>query len=182
MLLYHGRESYRKNSQLILFNFYKNLLLSLPQFWYGIFNNYSSATIYDPWVYQLYNVAFTSLPIMIYAIYDQQHSVKKSLKHPEFYQVGLKNQLFNPKAIAFWFISTAIYAFILMLICFLSEQLTINENGLMLDFMTSGMTIFICCVIIANLKILVLSYTYSLGLLIAMIGSILSVYLIYALA
>ena len=81
-MLFHGRECYRKNSQLILFNFFKNFILSLPQFWYGLYNNFSSTTIYDPWVYQLYNVAFTSAPIMIYAIYDQQYSVMRSLKEP----------------------------------------------------------------------------------------------------
>jgi len=152
----------------------------LPQFWYGVFNNYSSATIYDPWVYQLYNVAFTSFPIMIYAIYDQQYSVRKSLKQPELYQVGLKNELFNFSSIAFWFATTAFYALILMLICFLAEQVTINEEGMMIDFMTSGMTIFACCVVVVNLKILVLSYTYSLGLIIAMVGSILMIYIVYA--
>lgn len=76
LMLYHGRESYRKNSQLIMFNFYKNLLLVLPQFWFGFVNGFSSANIYDPWVYQLYNVIFTSFPIIIYAIFDQQHSKK----------------------------------------------------------------------------------------------------------
>ncbi len=79
-MLYHGRECYRKNSQLILFNFFKNLLLSLPQLWYGFINHFSSASIYDPWIYQLYNVVFTAFPIIAYAIFDQQHSVTQSLK------------------------------------------------------------------------------------------------------
>ena len=30
LLLFHGRESYRKNSYLILYNFYKNFILILP--------------------------------------------------------------------------------------------------------------------------------------------------------
>jgi phospholipid-transporting ATPase len=90
-MLYHGRESYRKNSQLILFNFYKNLLLVLPQFWFGFTNSFSSSNIYDPWVYQLYNVLFTSFPIVIYAIFDQQYTVKHSMKNPELYKVGLRN-------------------------------------------------------------------------------------------
>lgn len=30
LLLYHGRESYRKNSRLVLYNFFKNLMLVLP--------------------------------------------------------------------------------------------------------------------------------------------------------
>ena len=80
LMLYHGRECYRKYSQLILFNFFKHLLLVLLQVWYGFINHFSSALIYDPWIYQLYNVVFTSFPIIVYAIYDQQHSVAVSLK------------------------------------------------------------------------------------------------------
>lgn len=33
LLFVYGRESYRKNSDLILYNFYKNMVLVLPQFW-----------------------------------------------------------------------------------------------------------------------------------------------------
>ncbi len=33
LLVYHGRESYRRNSLLILYNFWKNILLVLPVFW-----------------------------------------------------------------------------------------------------------------------------------------------------
>ena len=30
LLLYHGRENYRRNSYLILYNFYKNFILIVP--------------------------------------------------------------------------------------------------------------------------------------------------------
>ena len=33
LLVYHGRECYRKNSILILYNFFKNIMLVLPIFW-----------------------------------------------------------------------------------------------------------------------------------------------------
>ena len=33
LIFYFGRESYRKNANLILYNFYKNILIVLPQFW-----------------------------------------------------------------------------------------------------------------------------------------------------
>ena len=29
----HGRESYRKNSYVVCYNFYKNVLFVMPQFW-----------------------------------------------------------------------------------------------------------------------------------------------------
>jgi len=33
LLVHHGRECYRKNANLILFNFFKNIILVLPLFW-----------------------------------------------------------------------------------------------------------------------------------------------------
>lgn len=54
-------------------------MLVLPQLWYGINNYFSSANIYDPWIYQLYNVVFTSVPIAIFAIYDERYDNKASL-------------------------------------------------------------------------------------------------------
>jgi phospholipid-transporting ATPase len=51
LLLFHGRESYRKNSQMILYNFYKNVLLVLPQFWFGFQNGFSALFIYDTWIF-----------------------------------------------------------------------------------------------------------------------------------
>jgi phospholipid-transporting ATPase len=91
LLLYHGRESYRKNSRLILFNFYKNMILVLPQFWFGMTNGFSSASMFDPWIYQLYNVVYTSLPIIVFAIFDEQFTPKQSVDNPELYKPGLTN-------------------------------------------------------------------------------------------
>lgn len=45
---------------------------------------------------------------MIYAIYDQQYSVTRSLAEPQLYDLGLNNRLFNVKAISLWFIAPAI--------------------------------------------------------------------------
>ena len=42
LVLNHGRESYRKNSNLVIYNFYKNIILVLPQFFYGFFNGFSA--------------------------------------------------------------------------------------------------------------------------------------------
>ena len=36
LMFVHGREFYRKNTNTILYNFYKNMVLVLPQFWYSL--------------------------------------------------------------------------------------------------------------------------------------------------
>ena len=39
LLFVHGRESYRKNSYVVCYNFYKNVLFVFPQFWYVLIIN-----------------------------------------------------------------------------------------------------------------------------------------------
>ena len=70
LLFVHGREAFRRNTFLIGYMFYKNVLFVLVSFWYGSYSSFSGQTIYESWIYQGYNVAFTALPIIWYAIFD----------------------------------------------------------------------------------------------------------------
>jgi len=72
LLFYHGREAYRRNSILVIYMFYKNIIFVLPQYWYGFVSAFSGQTLYESWLYQLYNITFTSIPIMWYAVFDQE--------------------------------------------------------------------------------------------------------------
>ena len=47
LLLLYGRESLRKNSNLIMFNFYKNMLLCFPIFFYGYYVGFSGTSFYE---------------------------------------------------------------------------------------------------------------------------------------
>lgn len=42
LLFVHGHECYRRNSNLICYNFYKNVLFVMPLFYYGIFSAFSA--------------------------------------------------------------------------------------------------------------------------------------------
>lgn len=64
----HGREAYRKNSTLIGYTFYKNVMYVMAQYYFGFQSGFSGQTLYDPFIYQLYNITMTSLPIMWFAI------------------------------------------------------------------------------------------------------------------
>lgn len=100
ILLYHGRESYRKNSQLILFNFYKNVLLNFPQFIFGFYSGFSGTNIYDPIVVQGYNVLFATLPIIIYSIFDIEFQPEVFIRYPKLYLQGPECKLFGTQR--FW--------------------------------------------------------------------------------
>ncbi len=70
LLMVHGRWSYLRNADLILYFFYKNLVFTLPQLFFGFINLYSGASIYDSWYISFYNLFFTSLPLMVKALFD----------------------------------------------------------------------------------------------------------------
>lgn len=73
LLFFHGREAYRRNSYFILYNFYKNFLYVVTQFYFGFYSAFSGQTLYDQVIYQLYNMTMTSAPIMYFATYDYQY-------------------------------------------------------------------------------------------------------------
>jgi hypothetical protein len=42
----------------------------LTQFYFGFQSAFSGQPLYEQFIYQLYNITMTSLPIMWYALYD----------------------------------------------------------------------------------------------------------------
>ena len=95
LLFYHGREAYRRNSILAIYMFYKNILFVMPQFWFGFASAFSGQTLYEPILYQFYNVAFTAFPIIIFAILDQEWTRKEFMTDPSLYIIGLTNEYFT---------------------------------------------------------------------------------------
>ena len=51
LMFFHGRESYRKNAYLLLYNFYKNWLMIFPQFWFGLYNGITGLFIYETYIF-----------------------------------------------------------------------------------------------------------------------------------
>ena len=56
---------------MILYFFYKNMLFTIPQFIFAFYCGYSGQTILDDINIALYNLIFTSLPLLVRAILEQ---------------------------------------------------------------------------------------------------------------
>ena len=101
LLLFHGRIFYVRNSQCILYFFYKNFVFTLVQFIYGFYTNFSGQTIIDDWYISFYNLIFTSLPLGARALLDidlrpeDGEIVKKLI--PFIYAELKKFPIFNKK-------------------------------------------------------------------------------------
>lgn len=102
LMFWHGREYYRKNSNLVLYMFYKNILLNMPNVFFGYLSYYSGSKLYDEVSYQLFNILYTALPIGIYAVLDKSASDVVLLKDPKYYEIGPKRLMFNGFRLVVW--------------------------------------------------------------------------------
>lgn len=72
--LYYGREWYRKNARLVCYNFFKNWYHVAAVISYGAYSYFSAVVIFDIYSYELFNAFYAALPIMIYAIFDEEYT------------------------------------------------------------------------------------------------------------
>ncbi|KAF9564813.1 calcium transporting ATPase [Agrocybe pediades] len=113
LLLVHGAWSYRRLSKLILYSFYKNIVLYMTQFWYSFFNNFSGQIAYESWTLTLYNVVFTVLPPLVIGIFDQFVSARFLDRYPQLYILGQKNEFFTRTAFWLWIINALYHSLML---------------------------------------------------------------------
>jgi magnesium-transporting ATPase (P-type) len=70
LLLHHGRLNYLRNSETILYFFYKNLVLTAPHVFYAFMNGFSGQTIFDDYYITFFNLFYTSWPLVIKACFE----------------------------------------------------------------------------------------------------------------
>jgi phospholipid-transporting ATPase len=77
LITYHGINFYHRNSNVMLYTLYKNVIVTLPILAYGPISMESGTYIYDNWVFQFYNIFYVSLPIVYYGLFDILYSSKE---------------------------------------------------------------------------------------------------------
>ena len=53
---------------------------------------FSGTAIYESTLYQLFNILFTSFPVMYYALYDFEYTKEELLKNPKYYRIGIRGK------------------------------------------------------------------------------------------
>ena len=179
LLFVHGRECYRRNTHLVLFNFYKNLVCVLPQFFYGFYNFFSGTALYETVIFQFFNIFFVSVPIIVYATLDNQYPKNILLDTPKLYEMGVKDQLFNTKAFWCWIIEASYQAGVICFFGYFALCLApTNSDGTIDGFWLPGTYIYTIVIIICSVKVYLFATNWSVILTFMTIGS-LGVYLAF---
>lgn len=94
LMLKHGRYNYIRMSNLICYMFYKNIFMSMGMFWFNFNNGFSGQKYYTEGAIQLFNLAYTSLPIILYAFSDIDVSKETVRQFPQLYQSTVRSEQF----------------------------------------------------------------------------------------
>uniref|UniRef100_A0A3Q1EXH9 Phospholipid-transporting ATPase n=1 Tax=Acanthochromis polyacanthus TaxID=80966 RepID=A0A3Q1EXH9_9TELE len=129
LLLVHGRWSYFRMCNFLGYFFYKNFAFTLVHFWYGFFCGFSAQTVYDQWFITLFNIVYTSLPVLAMGLFDQDVNDQNSLRHPSLYKPGQQNLLFNKRQFFLCTLQGMATSFLLFFIPYGAFSLMVKEDG-----------------------------------------------------
>ncbi|KAI1891681.1 hypothetical protein AGOR_G00146280 [Albula goreensis] len=96
LLLVHGRWSYRRVCTFLRYFLYKTTTFALVHIWFSFYNGFSAQSMYENWFITLYTVMYTIMPILSLAVFEQDVGAEASLRWPELYHVGQRQELFSP--------------------------------------------------------------------------------------
>uniref|UniRef100_A0A663N3V4 Phospholipid-transporting ATPase n=1 Tax=Athene cunicularia TaxID=194338 RepID=A0A663N3V4_ATHCN len=154
MLLVHGHFYYVRISELVQYFFYKNVCFIFPQFLYQFFCGFSQQTLYDTAYLTLYNISFTSLPILLYGLMEQHVSADTLKREPSLYRDVAKNALLRWRAFIYWTFLGVFDAVVFFFgAYFLFDNTIVTSNGQMFGNWTFGTLVFTVLVFTVTLKL-----------------------------
>jgi phospholipid-transporting ATPase len=162
LLLVHGRLNYRRIATLICYIFYKNSLICLTQLWFGFYSGFSGQPIFLEWAYQLYNVSFTALPVLVFAVLDRDMPFSALMSNPRIYRLTSGAQLFNRNVFWQWMFLSLVHS----LIVFFYPMEAFNMHspdrlGHTYDLWSVGLVVYTAVVLIVNLKIALMMTSWT---------------------
>ena len=150
LLFVHGHWSTLRVSDMILNFFYKNIIWVFVIYYFQFFCGFSSQVIYEFSLMLFYNLAFTSLPVIVLGIFDQDVGGALLTHYPQLY--ATQKRLYTTSRFWLYMLDGAYQS----AVCFLIPLLvywnaTVSADGRALSLFAVGSVMASCAVINANL-------------------------------
>lgn len=209
LLLVHGRWSYLRMCKFLRYFFYKNFTFTFVHFWYAFFCGFSAQvrhvvgimmgglqtheldihkyiecllfqTVYDEWFITLYNLVYTSLPVLGMSIFDQVNSQNEpsvrnssetqihlivffflqdvndrwSFQFPQLYSPGQLNQYFSKKVFLRSVMHSVYSSLILFFIPWAAMHDTVRDDGKdIADYQSFALLAQTCLLVVVSIQV-----------------------------
>ncbi|KAG7393875.1 hypothetical protein PHYPSEUDO_000052 [Phytophthora pseudosyringae] len=183
LLFVHGRWAYRRVAKLMSYMLYKNVTYVLTTFWFGCFCGFSGQPLILDVAAQSFNVLYTSVPLVLFAVFDQDVSSTSAAKFPYLYALGQKNILLARRVFWPWILNGVWHSIVIFFVsawAFEGFGLSIcnfpviaTETGKSGGLVTLGFVVFTNLVIVVNLKLCLETFMLTWQFLLTVIVSIL---------
>ena len=172
LLLLHGHYNYTRLSKVILLFLYKNCFLTIFVFAFTFLCNFSGTSIFNSSLLIGYNIFFTTLPILVIGVYDQDVPSDKMLTDSQIYTSGINNTMFNTKSLLKYMLISVVQGVILILLNYLCYPVIINPDGNEMDFILLGTVTYIILIVAVLIQIYIEANSYSIIFFVSMLLSI----------
>uniref|UniRef100_A0A8I4A4R7 Phospholipid-transporting ATPase n=1 Tax=Callithrix jacchus TaxID=9483 RepID=A0A8I4A4R7_CALJA len=121
---------------------------------YALIINGHSLTVYDQWFITLFNIVYTSLPVLAMGIFDQDVSDLNSMDCPQLYEPGQLNLLFNKRRFFICVLHGIYTSFVLFFITYGAFYNMAGEDGQHIsDYQSFAVTMATSLVIVVSVQI-----------------------------
>uniref|UniRef100_A0A8C8FZT0 Phospholipid-transporting ATPase n=1 Tax=Oncorhynchus tshawytscha TaxID=74940 RepID=A0A8C8FZT0_ONCTS len=154
LLLGHGHLYYVRIAHLVQYFFYKNLCFILPQFLYQFFCGSSQQPLYDAAYLTMYNICFTSMPILAYSLLEQHICMEVLMSNATLYRDVAKNAMLRWSPFLYWTL-LGVYQGLLFFfgVRFLFSNPALQDNGQVFGNWSYGTIVFTVLVFTVTLKL-----------------------------
>lgn len=163
LLFVHGRWAYRRVAKLMSYMLYKNVTYVLTTFWFGCFCGFSGQPLILDVAAQSFNVLYTSVPLVLFAVFDQDVSSTSAAKFPYLYALGQKNVLLGRRVFWPWIFNGVWHSIVIFFVSAWAFEgfglgirdfpVIATETGKSGGLVTLGFVVFTNLVIVVNLKL-----------------------------
>ncbi|CAL8356351.1 unnamed protein product [Merluccius merluccius] len=154
LLLGHGHLYYVRIAHLVQYFFYKNLCFILPQFLYQFFCGYSQQPLYDAAYLTMYNICFTSMPILAYSLLEQHICVELLLDNATLYRGIAKNAMLRWVPFLYWTVLGVFHGLLFFFgVRYLFGNPALQDNGQVFGNWSYGTIVFTVLVFTVTLKL-----------------------------
>ncbi|KAL5004459.1 hypothetical protein ScPMuIL_017915 [Solemya velum] len=162
-LLMHGHFFYIRISTLVQYFFYKNIAFITAELYYAFFSAFSEQSVYDSFCLMFYNITFTSLPILMYGIFEQHKTPNTLLENPKLYRKIARNSRLSIWNFIKWISLGLWHSFVFFFGTFflLGDVTSPYPDGKMIGVFSFGSIIYVACIIAVNLKLCLETYFWS---------------------
>ncbi|BFU20548.1 phospholipid-translocating P-type ATPase [Entamoeba histolytica HM-3:IMSS] len=183
LILYHGRTSLLRNSEIIKICFYKNASFFLILLWYSFISNFTCQVVFDDYIMTFFNILFTQIQPILIGIFDRDLQWQTIQLFPEVNKEihkSLRGKVIN---FILWFFY-GIYQsliFFFVFFWFISPSDITGKDGLNGGIIYTSLTITFYSLFTIIVTLIIETKTWNWILVIGHIISIIFIFIIYGL-